>query len=178
MPHGAPTLLASHQLLDGDVTALVWGGDSPSAPAAVPVGVLLAVGGRSGSVKLLRVQLDGSAEVLAEASDHKAAVSGLAFVQSGTAGDVGLVSTDREGRRVLYGWSAAKGQLNVASTAIVPRGSFVGLEAAQGGAALLAASRGGRATVWEAGTGSERRTVQLLGSSHGGCRCSSERCIA
>jgi len=170
----SPSILATQLVLGGsEVTALAFGpGFSPqgSPESSLP---LLAVAGRRGAVKVLRVHPEGSCTIVASLSDHKAAICGVAFTSlpaSGVAGapcSAGLATADRDGKRLLYRWDAAAGQLQIAATAAAARHGLVAMAPVVEGQVLVAANKAGRACTWEAGTGRETGSVQLLDRSRG-----------
>lgn len=167
----ALTKLGTQLVLDGDVTALAFGCGFPSVTGSVQDALpLLAVGGRRGSAKVLRVQPDGRCTLVASlAGAHKAPISGVAFTSTpGSLGAAtGLATTDRDGKRLLHRWDAAADQMQLVASAAVPRCSFTALTADQHGTALVAASKAGRAYTWETAAGAEAGSVQLLDRTHG-----------
>ena len=104
----------------------------------------------------------------ASPADHKAPVAGI--VRS--AGSASLATADRDGRRLLYRWAPAAGQLQVVAQSVAARGSFVSLMAGQcsGGRTVVAVSKAGRVTTLDGG-GREISTLQLLDKNHGDNVC-------
>ena len=165
----APTWLATHLVHDTEVTALSFaaadGSGTGSPSAELP---LLAAGSKRGAVKLLRVQQDGSMQVFATLADHKAPVAGVVLSDGGAS----LATADRDGKRLLYSWMPAVGQLQVVAQAAPARSSIVSLTAGQcsGGQTVVAASKAGRVITLD-GAGREVSTLQLLDKNHGEGLC-------
>jgi hypothetical protein len=165
----APTWLATQPVHVTEVTALSFAaadGSAAGSPSAeLP---LLAAGSERGAVKLLRVQQDGSMHAVATLADHKVPVAGVVL----SAGGASLATADRDGRRLVYRWAPASGQLQVVAQCAAARGSCVSLMAGQcsGGQTVVAASKAGRVTMLD-GAGREVSTLQLLDKNHGTGLC-------
>lgn len=172
----APAKLSTTHACDTDTTALAFGPCPPDG--SVP---LLAVGSKRGGLRLL--QLGGSAEwhrrascspsgardtssaALASVSDHKGAITGVAFTSGPGDSGLRLATCGADGRQLTYSWDAEAKQLRPAAQAAVPRASFAGLAPVLAGQTVVAATNGGRLS-WEDEAGQEV-VLQVLDKRQG-----------